>query len=256
MDPWHIETDGNAALATWCRELPTAADNPTRQIVHQQRNLLLRLDSPAGPVVAKRWRSTGLKKLLNPGSSKAERSYQAAIRLAQMGLPTPPALAWAQRPIPGGIESWYCCAARDDSRTLYTWTHGDRGGDHDWARQLHAAGALTARLHAAGVEQRDLTPGNLIVSTAGMELIDLNRIHFHPGPLPPAIRWRNLAMIGCGITERGSAVVAGYAAGSGLPREDVRIAYQNALRAHNRRWRCKDGTRTLRHALRRALREG
>jgi tRNA A-37 threonylcarbamoyl transferase component Bud32 len=134
-----------------------------------------------------RWRDADFRRR----GSKAERSFRAAVRLAEHGVGTPAPLAFLDR-WEGGrlVESYYLCAwedgatnFRDELNRLYT--------EDPLCRRIMAlmetVALAVADLHDAGVCHRDLGNQNIMLrridedSWGEVRFIDLNRASLSDG---------------------------------------------------------------------------
>ncbi len=237
------------ALRAWCRELPVRPVAP-ETVIYRGRNQLHR-DRVAGvEVVVKAFPNRGLYKRLvyRWRSSKARRSLDNALRLQQLGLPTPrPLAAIEQRR--GGVllRSFYVCAwcnAGSQVREALKRRDFPRRRMH-----LYRVGALVARLHAAGVVHRDLSPGNILIHRRGpgfcYPLLDLNRMHF-AAPPDLATAMANLAGLESRDRTGRLSLLVGYCAAAGCDRHRALELHVAAVARHRIRWRFKNAWRAWR----------
>jgi|SRR5688572_21457907 len=163
-------------------ELPRAADKPW----------LARVETPLGPVVAKRARPAGWKRsLLALGArrSRSERAFRLAETLRLRGFATPEPLAVLGLPrdsalvmrLVEGAGPWEVVAGRMSRAELVT-----------------ALAAGIARLHGAGFRHRDLKASNFLFATGGprpeLVWIDLDGLAWR-GTVEPHVRARDLARL-------------------------------------------------------------
>lgn len=193
-EPWLTARGVPPELArAWAREWP-GWFGPARVALTGAagKSWLARVETPLGPVVAKRARERGWKRsLLALGARRprCERVFRTAEELREHGLPTPEPLAVLGRPgetvlvtrLVEGVGTWEL--ARATARHV---------------RMLACLAAGIARLHAAGYRHRDLKASNLLFQRAGDEAepvwIDLEGVSFR-GTVEPHLRARDLARL-------------------------------------------------------------
>ncbi len=155
------------------------------------RNLLTRHRVAGRDVVVK---SFGPGRWWRRGGHKAVASFDHAVECRRRGIGSPEPLAaqaaqaaQATKAVQDAAAPWvdhFCCALVPDCRTA--WQVLDRAVV-DPAAALVALARFIAAMHQAGVDHRDLTPGNVLLSPTGEHLlVDTNRMRFHPGPVPVA----------------------------------------------------------------------
>lgn len=133
------------------------------------------------------------------GTSKAARSWGNAVRLAALGFGTPPAVGYREERSRWGLigaSSFSCALLEGVERGIYPEVYGWRAR----AGFLEALAREVARLHEAGVEHLDLSPGNILYRYSrsggfGFYLVDLNRMRFHTHPLDLEAAARNVARL-------------------------------------------------------------
>ena len=109
--------------------------------------------------------------------SKAQRSYEYALRLGEDF--TPPPIAYREVRVFGIVrESWYAC-----QRALCTDSFNDLIGHPDFPNRdiiLDSIGEFTAELHQRGILHRDYSGGNILFNPDGtrIQIVDLNRVQF------------------------------------------------------------------------------
>lgn len=231
----------NAEQRTFCAELPQRlAAAAETAVLHRGRNLLVRLETSAGEVVAKQFPPRrGLKGLFRRGC-KATQAFDHATQLQELGIGTPDPLA-AIRFADG--SSCYVCAWISDCRSV--WDLHDRIiPDSD--RHCYDLGSFVGCMHIAGALHRDNTPGNILLKPDGESfdhlVVDTNRMRFGSIGLWTGIG--SLVQLEC--EERlleGYDWARGYAEGRAH-----RLFRFQALR-HRLAWRLKNSTRPLRRRL-------
>ena len=145
------------------------------RIIDNRRNILRLTDG----VVVKQFRTPGLLKGIWYGwfgTSKAQRSYENALRLGKL---TPAPIAYREVRVFGILrESWYACR-----QSGCPFTFNDLIEHPDFPNRdqlLQAIGRFTAQLRKKGVWHRDYSGGNILFNEDGskIEVIDLNRIRW------------------------------------------------------------------------------
>jgi tRNA A-37 threonylcarbamoyl transferase component Bud32 len=168
-------------------------DNPRRR--------LLRLESEAGALLAKHFKTASgrhaarelLKRWL--GRSPASREWRHLRHARAAGAPVPEPLALGR--LPGG-----------DEVLVTRFVEGELLADalripaRERRERLRAVGRAVARLHAAGLEHRDLHAGNVLVGDHGATLLDLQHARRRRGA---AARARDLGQLDYSLWGRASA---------------------------------------------------
>ncbi len=224
-----------AAGRAWCNDLPSlVAGAPETAVVYRARNVLVRLESPTGPVVVKAF-GKGKVWRVSHGSSKAAESYDHGVRLLRLALATPEPRAAVAAVGSGGF---FVCDWIDGCRSVWDL--------HDGALPAHHLDALAehvARMHDLGVHHRDLTPGNVLLHADGDGfahlLIDLNRMRF--GPVSLATGLAALAKLECH-----GALLEPYARARGAALDRAWRIYRRVTLVERATRRLKNATRPLR----------
>ncbi len=109
--------------------------------------------------------------------TKARRSYQNSLRLAEMGFRAPTPVAYIEETAAGRMGKCYYVSLQLKADDLRDWVKKP-----DREPLLRALAAEMVRLHRAGVFHKDFSPGNVLYTSNGGEyqfyLIDLNRMQF------------------------------------------------------------------------------
>jgi tRNA A-37 threonylcarbamoyl transferase component Bud32 len=221
-------------------------------LLHQGRNRVIVVPGPQGDqVVVKHFRPRGLRRLLYRfRASKAERAYRNAEALLRLGLPTPEPIGWGEERRGGGLEQAWLVTRRVpatwNGHHLHDSALGERGRE-----MLAAVGALVARMHQAGVEHRDLTGGNLLISARDggwrIEIIDINRMRLGRR-LGRLASMANLVQLGYAGPQR-LTVLDAYAGVRGWPLASCLATYDRLLVMHRCTWAIKHGTRPWRRRI-------
>lgn len=115
--------------------------------------------------------------------SKARRSFEFAQKLAENGIGTPEPIAYLENyGISGLRDSYYICRQISPDLTFRELVEIPDYPEHNII--LRQFVAFSFKLHQAGIEFKDHSPGNtLIVKEApgkySFYLVDLNRMNFH-----------------------------------------------------------------------------
>lgn len=202
----------------------------------EQKSELALVASPLGPLVAKRFRTRGLRArvlLSLRARGRAERAFAHALELARAGLATPEALL---------------VLPQDGARILVTrfveaphpWDFLRGGGTP--AELVTSLARDLARLHAAGFRHRDLKASNLLVrrTDRALEIVwtDLDGLA-RPAAVGPRVHARDLARLSMSF-ESAAARAAGLRAD----------AWPTLVRAY---LACRDGREPAAGAVERLL---
>jgi tRNA A-37 threonylcarbamoyl transferase component Bud32 len=167
--------------------LETVLEAPGDTVKESPVKLVTRHTVDSGVYYLKRYRHDRV--LLRPykylfKASQARQEWRLSSRLAELGIPVVPHLAHGERWSAGGL------------RESVLITRAFAGQPADEASNVSLEGLLhwVQSLHDRGVLQRDLHPGNILVSSDGAEfcLVDLHGTQIKPW-LHPAERAENLA---------------------------------------------------------------
>lgn len=115
--------------------------------------------------------------------SKAERSFEYANRLIELGIGTPQPIAFAEKYTSLGLgRSFYVCEHLKVDLTFRELVEIDNYPDYNII--LHQFMQFCFLLHEKGIEFLDHSPGNTLIKKVGegkydFFLVDLNRMNFH-----------------------------------------------------------------------------
>ena len=114
--------------------------------------------------------------------SKAQRSYEYALRLLEKGIGTPKPIAYFENKTSVLKDSYYISEQLDADLTFRELTTNLAYPEHEII--LRQFMAFTFKLHENGIEFLDNTPGNTLIKKTGDKqyeffLVDLNRMKFH-----------------------------------------------------------------------------
>lgn len=249
----HIHPDlDQEQWATIVAALPQHMDVADDQILHKGRNKIVRTTLGEREVVIKYFRNHGIKKKLGYKlrSSKALRSFDNSFRLSEAGLLTPQPLAWREDWQGAWLhESYYVCAYHPVAHTAWD-LKSEKISDHvRWIRKL---GSDIGRMHEAGLDHQDLTPGNaLYVATEkddefDLYFVDNNRMRF--GSVGRNYGMRALVRMGL-EGEHIDPYVEAYANERSFDVSWCQKFYRQLLRRHHFKWAIKNKTRPWRRKL-------
>lgn len=113
--------------------------------------------------------------------SKAQRSFEYAIKLTEMGVGTPTPMAYFEYKSALAFgKSYYISEQQDCDITYRELTKNFEYPDYD--NILRAFTRFTYKLHEKGIHFLDHSPGNTLIkknaNTYDFYLVDLNRMHF------------------------------------------------------------------------------
>lgn len=132
---------------------------------------------------------------------KAQRAYEHALKLLEMGIDTPSPVAWSQYRRNGLIGDTYYICRYSEYVSLAEATK--RFPAPQTLPVLDAFARFAAQLHEKGVLHEDFNQTNTLwaqdTETGGcrFQLIDINRMKFHTRPLRPEECMINLRRLSC-----------------------------------------------------------
>ncbi len=174
-------------LEDFVRSLPQRFSRGEGTLIHDGRNQLRTFTHQGLRLVVKSYKIPHLLNRLVYGtlrSGKAQRAYEYALLLRQKGFGSPQPVAWSAHRTAGLLfgHSYFVSL---ESECPYTYAHLMAHRIPREEEVLQAIGRLTARLHNQGMIHTDYSRGNILIGfapdgTIRLELIDLNRLRFHP----------------------------------------------------------------------------
>lgn len=189
--------------------LPFAARLPeifpaSGEVLHDGRNQIRAFDVAGERYAVKRYKrpnafNTIVYSLLR--KSKAQRAYEHALRLRELGIDTPEPAAWSEYRRKGLIADTYFISRQSDCTPLAEVTK--RFPAPDTLPVLDAFARFTALLHEKGVCHEDFNQTNILwrfdeaTGEYRFQLIDINRMKFHARPLRPDECMINLRRLNC-----------------------------------------------------------
>lgn len=167
------------------------------RVIHAGRNELREMDYRGRCFVIKSYKVPNIINRIAYGllrASKAQRSYEYALRLRELGIGSPVPAAWVTLRRGLLFTHSYYVSLRSECPHTYAALIGGAYPDTD--RILCAIARTTAQLHEAGIIHRDYSRGNILFNAkkdgVDIELIDLNRLRF-PGKVSLREGCRNFA---------------------------------------------------------------
>ena len=171
------------ALRDFVRSLPMLFRTGQGQLLYKKRNELRSFVCQNREVVVKAFAKPNLLNRLIYGflrKSKAQRSYEYALRLKRVGIDSPQPVAWLTER--NGLlftRSYYVSLKSTCPYTYDDIQLGKIQPQSEEERYLRLVARMAARLHGAGMLHRDFSQGNILFGDGDrVELIDLNRIRF------------------------------------------------------------------------------
>ncbi len=220
------------------------------ETLHAGRNTIRAIEMGGQRLAAKRFkRPNAFNSLVYAylRKSKAQRAYEHAQRLRAMGIDSPEPIAWCEIRRNGVIADTYFVARYTSWRPLLDAI--ERYPADDSREVLKSFAAFAANLHKHGVEHKDFNSTNTIYACDPatqdyrFQLIDINRMRFHPRALSPDRGIANFQRL-TGRTDAFLYILDRYAAVRGL--ESFATRLQGARCRLNFRYR-----RRLKYKLRR-----
>lgn len=202
-----------------------------------KRNTLKTIALYDETVMVKSFKVPGLFKRYIYGSfrkSKARRSYENSVKLAQLGIRVPAPIAYAERKVQGQLyESFYF--SKFENRTFTVHDVLLKKVEIDQVKLLQAFTAYTYQLHQKGILHLDLTPGNILVSTteSGFEfsLVDVNRMEFQNRAIPPSRAIENLGRL-TELPDAVKVILDTYSEVSKTPRQILQQRFESSVRCY------------------------
>lgn len=128
--------------------------------------------------------------------SKAQRSFEYAIKLQELGIGTPEPIAYYEFKTPFLLKKSYYLSQQLDCDLTYRGLIDDFNYD-DYDNILRAFTRFTFSLHENGIEFLDHSPGNTLIKKQNGSyqffLVDLNRMKF--GPMDFETRIKNFSRL-------------------------------------------------------------
>ena len=155
----------------WLEQLPETFTQQGR-VIYEERNQIRLIDGYCVKRFARpKWWQRIVYVVRKP---KAQRAYEYALRLRELGIGTPEPVAY----ILGG-QDYLVTRTSELKHTFYDFRDGKIAGKEALIR---AFAQFTARVHEAGVKHLDYSPGNILNDEINgqwqFELVDINRLRF------------------------------------------------------------------------------
>lgn len=192
-------------LRDFVTHLPELFEGPDGHTLHDVRNKVRAFDIAGEAIVVKRFKRPNAFNTVMYSyfrKSKARRAYEYALRLCRMGFDSPEPIAWCECRRRSLIGDTYLVSRRSDYRALTVFA--ERFPAKETLPVLDAFARYAARLHAKGVEHQDFNQGNILIAADpssqdgyAFQLIDINRMRFHGGPLTQRRCMINLRRLSC-----------------------------------------------------------
>lgn len=155
---------------------------PAAQVIYKGRNTVYSFPHPNGNVNIKAFRRPGLINSLVYTmfrKSKAQRSFEYASRLIEMGFHSPAPIGYGEERDGMRLKRSYYFSEQIEAQTLRDWEQKP-----DCEPLLRALAKEIVKLHRAGVWHKDFSPGNILYTGNENEgytfyYIDLNRMQFN-----------------------------------------------------------------------------
>jgi hypothetical protein len=161
---------------------------PQLKVLRDKRNKLWNVRAPwwsEGEQTVKLNRARGIKRFTYRFlPSKGKRHWNNATQMLRLGINTPTPLGFFEQPGSNAADSYYICRFVEGAfscRDLFT---AFKAGEHEYrgidkATWLLRIGEFVAHMHWRGIIHRDLSSGNLMMTSANGEitfyLIDIGR---------------------------------------------------------------------------------
>lgn len=174
------------------------------EVLHDGRNQIRAFDIDGERYAVKRYKrpnafNTVVYSFLR--KSKAQRAYEHALRLLELGVDTPEPAAWSEYRRHGLLDDTYYICRLSDFAPLTTVT--EQFPAPETLPVLDAFARFTALLHAKGICHEDFNQTNTLWQSDGttdgyrFQLIDINRMTFRGRPLRPDECMINLRRLNC-----------------------------------------------------------
>ena len=167
------------------------------EIIYNERNVLKVYAIEGLEVVVKRFKKPHIINQIAYSffrPSKAERSYEYALKLLEKGISTPTPIAYIEEKRNGLLKySYYICISESQQSHIRKQMLGETNEEF-----LKALARFIAELHNKVVLDKDLSPGNVLFNEENgvihFSLIDINRMRFLE-KIPLKTRYENFKRI-------------------------------------------------------------
>ena len=171
-------------LEYWVKSLPVRWQNGEGRVIHNRRNELRDMQLGGVDVVVKSFAIPNFINRIAYGflrKSKAQRSFEYAIKLNELGIYSPSPIAYYTERCGLFFSRSYYISKKSQCRyTFYDVIENKNLENREL--YLRVVGKMTARLHQVGVYPLDYSGGNILLDVVDgeprFELVDLNRMSF------------------------------------------------------------------------------
>ncbi len=203
------------------------------KLLYDKRNQVRMVEADGVPLVVKRfkhlsaWRAFVYRYIR---ANKAQRAYENALRLIELGVRTPAPVAW----IHWGRYYYFVCLPTSNNEVKEELVLRQPYN----ADMVQPYADFLAKLHELGVWHKDLNPTNVLYGKADngdyyFELIDINRMRFYaPRPMPKKDCMKNLTTVFWEPEGVFREVLARYAEVRGWSAEDVEVAWRMKIESN------------------------
>lgn len=177
-------SDAYHQLEYWVKSLPVRWNHNEGIVIHSRRNQLRTMAYAGVDMVVKSFAQPNIINRFVYGifrKSKAQRSYEYAVRLNALGIKSPTPIAYYTERC--GIlfsRSYYISEHSACRYTFYDVIDNPKLENRELF--LHHVGEMTAKMHEAGIYPLDFSGGNILLDVVEgqpkFELVDLNRMTF------------------------------------------------------------------------------
>lgn len=176
--------DGYKDWGYWVKSLPIRWCNKEGEVIHNRRNELREMRLGDVDVVVKSFAIPNFINRLVYGvfrKSKAQRSYEYAVRLNALGIKSPSPIAYYTERCGLLFSKSYYISKKSDCRYTFYDVIDNESLEH---RDLYLryVGMMTAKMHNLGIYPLDYSGGNILLDVEDgqpqFELVDLNRMRF------------------------------------------------------------------------------
>ncbi|EJX07180.1 Lipopolysaccharide kinase [gut metagenome] len=179
---WYVHPDCGK-LESFIRSIPARFRREEGVVIHRGRNELRRLEFEGESYVVKSFHRPNWLNRFVYGvyrASKAQRSYQYAVKFLQMGVGTPQPVAYLEQRSGVLFDKSYYISRQSPCPYVYSQLFEQH---FDYADEVfREIGRVTAILHEHGYAHKDYGRGNILFGqmpdgTVRIEIVDLNRMY-------------------------------------------------------------------------------
>ena len=168
----------------WVKSLSVRWCNKEGEVIHNRRNELRKMRLGNVDVVVKSFAIPNFINRLVYGvfrKSKAQRSYEYAVRLNALGIKSPAPIAYYTERCGLLFSKSYYISKKSDCRYTFYDVIDNESLEHRDLYLRHV-GMMTAKMHNLGIYPLDYSGGNILLDVEDgqpqFELVDLNRMRF------------------------------------------------------------------------------